>query len=86
MIQRQMSENILKLEFRARKIEEMRPKLRPGVKVIAAFYEDQEEYEAEILSELRHVDGFRVVFTEYGNEQVASLPCTPPLLIPAPCQ
>ena len=37
---------------------------------MAKFYEDDQEYEAEILRECKTPGMFRVVFTEYGNEQV----------------
>jgi hypothetical protein len=38
---------------------------------MAAYYEDQQEYEAEIIKESKTLDGFMLTFPEYGNTQVS---------------
>ena len=38
------------------------------LQVKALFYDDEQTYDAEIVSETKL--GFKVVFTEYGNDQV----------------
>ncbi len=38
------------------------------LQVKALFYDDEQTYDAEIVAETKL--GFKVVFTEYGNDQV----------------
>mmetsp|Transcript_53356 Transcript_53356/g.124840 ORF Transcript_53356/g.124840 Transcript_53356/m.124840 type:complete len:550 (-) Transcript_53356:62-1711(-) len=67
-IQRTMSENIMKLDFRTKAIADRKSKIKIGMKIRAIYYEDHEEYEAKVVSENK--DGtYHILFTEYGNEQ-----------------
>lgn len=71
LVQRQMQENILRLEYERKEHAEKRRFIKVGMKVQAKFYEDEETYEAEILAETKL--GVNLVFTEYGNEQDTDL-------------
>eukprot|EP00281_Chroomonas_sp_CCMP1168_P027418 CAMPEP_0206237278 /NCGR_PEP_ID=MMETSP0047_2-20121206/14180_1 /ASSEMBLY_ACC=CAM_ASM_000192 /TAXON_ID=195065 /ORGANISM="Chroomonas mesostigmatica_cf, Strain CCMP1168" /LENGTH=394 /DNA_ID=CAMNT_0053661703 /DNA_START=306 /DNA_END=1485 /DNA_ORIENTATION=- len=67
-VQRNMAELLLKNEEALNRVEMLKTKLKPGRRVRARFYEDDVEYEAEVLREGKN-GMYRVVFTEYGNEQ-----------------
>jgi len=71
-IQRTMIENLMKIEFRASAIEEKKKLLKKGIKVTAVYYDDQQEYEAELMDEGKN-DSFWVHFTGYGNEQLTKI-------------